>query len=154
MSPAWSRNIRCAKSAHLGVHAALNLTNTSSLPGYTEFCCLEQGYDSLALLHISIAAGDQTVAESPHLLWFQLQGLRTASRMGWQGMVISLIVPINIDGKEQKSIWACLLLSFRPEKDLVQSRTHFPPQLYTVMDLIKNIFHLPTKITLLGTLQP
>lgn len=51
-------------------------------------------------LHVSIAAEAPTVAKSPQLLWFQLQGLRTAARVGWQWMVISLIVSINIDGKE------------------------------------------------------
>lgn len=37
-------------------------------------------------------------------------------------------------------IWAHLLLSFRPEKELVQPRTHFPPQLYTTIGLIKMYF--------------
>lgn len=94
----------------------------------------------MAPLHISVPAEAPTVAKSPHLLWFQLQGLRTAARMGWQGMVIALIVSINTEGKEQASIWTRLLLSFRPEKELVQPRMHFPPQLYTTIGLIKMYF--------------
>lgn len=94
----------------------------------------------MALSHISIAAGAPTPAKSPPLLWFQLQGLRTAARMGCQGTVISLSISINTDGKQQMSIWVFLLLSFRPEKELVWPRTHFPPQLYTTIGLIKMYF--------------
>lgn len=68
-------------------------------------------------------------------------------------MEIYLIVSINIEGKEQTHIWAHLFSS-RPEKVLVQPRTYFPTKLHTTIGLIKNVFHLPTKIPLLGTLQP
>lgn len=79
-------------------------TNTSSLFSDTHLVCfLEQGCDSLALSHIAIDAGTLMVAKRPHL-WFQMQGLRSAARRGWQRMEIYLNLSINIDGKEQTSI--------------------------------------------------
>lgn len=59
---------------------------------------------------------------------------------GEVGRVILLIASVNIYGKEQMSIWAYLLLSFRSEKELLQPKPHFPPQLYTTIGLIKMNF--------------
>lgn len=87
--------------------------------------------------HISIATGTPTITESPTCCGCRP---KDSSELGRQWMEIVLIASINIDGKGQMSIWIYFLLSFGPEKELLQPKPHFPPHLCTTIGLIKMNF--------------
>lgn len=67
-------------------------------------------------------------------------GPKDSSEWDRQRMATFLIASIYIDGNGQVIIWIYFLLSFGPEKELLQPKPHFPRHLYTTIGLIKMNF--------------